>query len=244
MSRPFAQKPLYEQIKDYILLNIQSGMFQPDTRIPSERELSEQFSVSRMTVTKALAELTHAGILYARVGKGTFVSAERIDQQLEALTSFSEDMSRRGQRASSRVLLAREGQATEDVARYLGGLPGLPIIILQRVRLADDEPIALETCTLNAALCPRILQRHDFAHESLYGVLRAEYGILMRHAEQTLEARAATEPEARALEISPGSPILSILRVTYSDEERPVELVRSAYRGDRYKFHAVLRKVE
>lgn len=244
MARPFSQKPLYEQIKDYILLNIQSGMFQPDTRIPSERELSEQFSVSRMTVTKALADLTHAGVLYARVGKGTFVSPGRIDQQLEALTSFTEDMSRRGQQASSRVLMAREGQATEEVARYLGGPPGLPVVILQRVRLADEEPIALETCTLNAALCPRILERHDFARESLYGVLRGEYGIPMRYAEQTLEARAATESEARALEINPGSPILSILRVTYADEARPVELVRSAYRGDRYKFYAVLRKLE
>jgi GntR family transcriptional regulator len=244
MSRPAAYKPLYEQIKDYILLNIQSGAFEPDTRIPSERELSEQFNVSRMTVTKALADLTHAGILYARVGLGTFVSARPIDQQLEALTSFTEDMSQRGQRASSRVLIARQGKAGEDDARHLRLLAGMPVVTLQRVRLADNEPIALETCTLNAALCPRLLEHHDFARESLYGVLRGEYGILMRYAEQTLEARAATEVEARALEISPGSPVLGIVRVTYSEDDYPVELVRSAYRGDRYKFHAVLKKID
>lgn len=244
MISPFAHKPLYAQIKDYILLNIQSGAFPPDSRIPSERELSEQFNVSRMTVTKALHELTRDGVLYARVGKGTFVSPGRIEQQLETLTSFTEDMGQRGQRPASRVLAARVQPAGEEVARRLRLLPSTPVVSLQRVRLADSEPMALEHAMLVAARCPNILERFDFGHVSLYEVLRTEYGLFMRFAEQTIEARAALEAEARALEIEPGSPVLAMTRVSYADGDQPVEFVRSVYRGDRYKFHAVLRKIE
>lgn len=244
MLRPLAHKPLYEQIKDYILLNIQSGNFSPDSRIPSERELSEQFNVSRMTVTKALHELTRDGLLYARVGKGTFVSPRRIDQQLEMLTSFTEDMARRGQRSASRVLAASLQPASEDAAHYLGLLTGTPVVSLQRVRLAEGEPIALEHCMLVAAMCPQILERFDFSHDSLYEVLWREYGLGMRYAEQTIEARVASEYEATALEVLPGSPVLAITRVSYAEGDRPVEFVLSAYRGDRYKFHAILRKLE
>ena len=99
-------KPLYEQIKEYILQNVENGNFEPDTRIPSERELSKRFGVSRVTAGKAVKELVQAGVLYVRIGKGTFIHPKRFDQQIETLTSFTEEMAMRGQQATSRVLHA------------------------------------------------------------------------------------------------------------------------------------------
>jgi GntR family transcriptional regulator len=234
--------PLYVQIKDYIRLNIQSGVFAPDSCIPSERNLARQFGVSRLTVNKAIKELIQEGLLYARVGKGTFVNARTIDQELENLTSFTEEMQRRGQNATSRILYAAVESANAEVAKALNILPGAEVMVLSRVRLADDMPIALETSSVIAALCPGILQRFDFTSESLYRVLRKVYNVHIAYAEQVIEARQATRYEAEALEIDPRAPILQITRVTYSD--RPFEYVRSAYRGDRYKFRALLRKIE
>lgn len=235
-------RPLYVQIKDYIRLNIQSGVFAPDSCIPSERHLARQFGVSRLTASKAVKELIQEGLLYTSVGKGTFVNSRTIDQELEALTSFTEEMQRRGQRASSRVLYAAMENATAEVAKALNILPGAEIVVLSRVRLADDQPIALETSSVIAALCPGILQRFDFSRDSLYQTLRKAYNIHIAYAEQTIEARQASQHEAESLDLDKPAPILHITRVTYSD--RPFEYVRSAYRGDRYKFRALLRKIE
>ena len=97
-------RPLYEQIKDYIRHNIQTRVFLPDTRIPSERELAKQFNVNRLTVNKALKDLIYEGVLSVQIGKGTFIKGTPYNQQLETLTGFSEDMRSRGQRPASRVL--------------------------------------------------------------------------------------------------------------------------------------------
>jgi GntR family transcriptional regulator len=236
-----SSKPLYEQIKDYLLQGIQAGEFKPGDRIPSERELSTRFSVNRLTVNKAIRELARAGVLYAQVGKGTFISAEMYNQQLEHLTGFSEEMRSRGHVASSQVLAAAVIPAPDEAAQLLKVLPGTRVVKLQRVRLADAQPIALETTYLVASLCPDLLDHHDFAQESLYQVLRRDYGIALTHAEQTIEARPATKGEAAALHIKVGQAVLAMTRVAYTDNNRPLECVWSAYRGDRYKFQVVLR---
>ena len=236
--------PLYVQIKDYIRRSIQNGVIAAHERVPSERELAQQFNVNRLTASRALKELALEGLIYSRVGKGTYVSPPKINQTLQSLSSFSEEMRQRGQRASSRVLHAAVEPANEQVARALSILPGTEVVRLVRVRLADDLPIALESSHILAAVCPGILERHDFASESLYQVLREEYGLRMTYAHQTIEAQVASEPELKALECKPGTPILSIVRVTYTDTDQAIEDVRSAYRGDRYKFHTELRLVE
>lgn len=236
--------PLYIQIKDYIRRSIQNGVIEVHERVPSERELAQQFNVNRLTASRALKELALEGLIYSRVGKGTYVSPPKINQTLQSLSSFSEEMRQRGQQASSQVLNATIEPASEQVARALSVLAGTEVVRLVRVRLADDLPIALESSHILAALCPGMLARHDFAHESLYQVLRQEFGLRMMYAHQTIEAQVASEHELRALQCKPGTPILSIVRVTYTDADQPVEYVRSAYRGDRYKFHTELHLVE
>lgn len=238
-----SSKPLYEQIKHYVVSNIQAGVFKPHSRVPSERDLAKQFGVSRLTVTKALKELEQAGWVYVRIGKGTFVSSETISLQLDTLMSFTEEMTQRGQTVGSRVLSARVLPCDDVAARAFGVLVGTPMAVLERVRLANDQPIAYETSTLLASVCKGIFDAHDFSKESLYQVLRKHYGITLAYAEQTIEARLATREEAKALQIETKSPVLAIYRLTHDTNDQPLEYACSAYRGDRYQFKAILRNV-
>jgi GntR family transcriptional regulator len=236
-----APKPLYEQIKAYILRQIQSGTYSPGKRIPSERALSETLGVNRLTVKKAISDLVQAGQLSVQIGKGTYVSQRKFDLQLETLTSFTEEMTRRGQQASSRILRAELVAASANAAEILCIAPGEPVVLLVRLRLADGVPMAIERSQVVAAYCPNILDHHDFSRESLYDVLLREYDIQLIRAEQSIEARRATSEESRILEIVTGDPILEMTRVTYSTSQQPVEYVKSAYCGTRYKFQAVLK---
>lgn len=234
-------RPYYEQIRDYLLTHIESGAFPPHTQIPSERNLSEQFGVSRMTVKHAIQELVFTERLYTRVGKGTFVADTPITQQLNTLTSFTEDMRSLGKTTSSRILRAEMLRANVYISRALNLTPeGSEVVLLRRLRLTDGQPVALESSYLNAATCPALLERHDFTHTSLYHVLRTDYGLRLTSAEQRIRARQASADEAAMLEIEAGFPILHITRTTFLDDDSPVEYVESAYRGDRYVFRARL----
>lgn len=240
MLKAGSPKPYYEQIKEYILYKITSGELKPHDRVPSERNLSEQFGVSRLTAAKAVKELVLEGLLYTQVGKGTFVSDEPIDQTLDTLTSFSEEMDKRGQRVASRVLESGIVTATSEIAQRLQIPVGVNVVMLKRVRLANDHPLAIETAFLPADYCPDILDRFDFSKESLYRVLQTHYNISLSYADQELEARLASESESMILPLQPGSPILGIRRVTYMASDKPIEYVESAYHGERYKFRARL----
>jgi len=236
-------KPLYEQIKDYILAQIQSGAYPPHTQLPSERQLAMQLDVNRLTVSKAIRELVQAGWLYVQIGKGTYISGQPIDQQITALTSFTEEMTRRGQAVTSRVLRAEITSAPRQIADDLGLAPVVDVVVLERVRYVSNQPMAIEEAYFVAARCPDILTQHDFTHTSLYAVLGETYGIQLTHAEQTFEARAASRNEARLLEIARGAPVLAIRRIAYAQDDQPFEVVQSVYRGDRYKFRAALRRL-
>ena len=238
-----SSKPRYEQIKEYLLTGIQNGVFQPGDRIPSERDLSEQFKVSRLTVNKAVKELERIGVVYAQVGKGTFISSVIYQQQLNFLTGFTDEMRSRGYSSSSRVLSAQMVAAPDDIALILNVMPGARLIQLRRVRLADDQPVAIETANLVSTRFPDLLEGHDFSSESLYQVRLAEDGIILTYAEQSIEARMPTREELTVLGLKPTNPVLSMTRVVFTEDKRPIEYVQSVYRGDRYKFRVVLRHV-
>jgi GntR family transcriptional regulator len=231
--------PLYTKIKDHLQMQIQMGAFDVGARLPSERELAQEFGVSRMTARQALQDLIQDGFAYSRVGKGTFVSRPKID--LRALTSFSEESRQRGMRPGSRVLKTALAPADAATAHWLQVSPGTELVVLSRIRLANDKPLAIETAYLDHHLCPGILDHHDFAHDSLYEVLRQEYGWVMVWADQIIEARQGTSEECRLLEMDPHIPVLSLTRVTHNEQDRPIEFVCSVYRGDQYRLHAVLR---
>ncbi|MFW5708854.1 MAG: GntR family transcriptional regulator [Chloroflexota bacterium] len=240
MLNESSAKPYYEQIKEYILYQINHGELLPHDRVPSERNLSEQFGVSRLTVSRALKELVLDGKLYTQVGKGTFVSEAPIDQTLDVLTSFSEEMERRGQLPGSRVIEAGLVPANETLSQRLQIPVGVSVTRLKRVRLANEQPIALETAHIITSLCVGMIDRFEFTRNSLYRVLQTHYHLRLVYADQEIEARMATTEEGEMLHLELPSPILSMTRVTYGEAGQPIEYVESAYRGDRYKFRARL----
>jgi GntR family transcriptional regulator len=241
MLKAKPSQPFYEQIKEYILYKISTGELTPHDRVPSERGLSEQFGVSRLTAGKAIKELVLEGKLYTQVGKGTFVSDEPINQTLDMLTSFSEDIEKRGQQPGSRLIDAKLIPATGKLAQALQVPVGATLVMLKRVRLANQQPVALEISHLVASYCPQILERFDFERESLYHILRTHYNVRLVYADQELGSRLATDEEVQRLAMELHSPILSMVRVTYIEDQHPIEYVESAYRGDRYKFRARLK---
>lgn len=236
-------QPLYEQIKLYILAKIDTGEYARNTQLPSERQLAKQFGVSRLTVSKAIKQLVQEDRLYVQIGKGTYVGDESIQQQVETLTSFTEEMQSLGQQTTSRVISATIKPASPDVAEALSIAEGEEVVELKRVRLNSQRPLAIECASIVATRCPNILEEYDFSQASLYSVLRDEYGILLVSADQIFEARAATEDEANLLNVDIGTPVLAIHRITYDDHGSACEEVKSVYRGDRYKFRARLSRL-
>jgi GntR family transcriptional regulator len=234
-----AAEPLYLQIKDLILSEIRVGKYGPHQRLPSERELSIVYGVSRMTVRQALVDLQRGGAVYARVGKGTFVAAPKIDQQLRMVTSFTQEMRARGETPSSRVIQASVQPAPPDVASALETSGGTPVVVLARVRLADGRPLAVETAFLPYGRLPDILE-HDFSRESLYDVLAHDYRLTLIAASQTIEAALANDAELRLLEMDAPAAVLRMIRLTRASDGGAVEFVRSTYRGDLYQLHSNL----
>lgn len=232
--------PLYIQLTEHLQAQIEAGVYKVGARLPSERELSQLHNVSRMTARQALQLLVQKGFANSQVGKGTFVSQPKINQELRELTSFSEDMRNRGWRPSSRVLRAEIHPANEVVAKHLSISPRSDAVILERVRYVDDKPLALETSYLSHNLCPDILRDHDFSHESLYEVLRVFYGMRIVWAEQSIEARLPNKVEREALELNMYDPVLSLTRVTFNDRDEPIEFVTSVYCGSSYQFRTIL----
>jgi GntR family transcriptional regulator len=232
--------PIFEQVKAILEAFIAAGDFRPHQRIPSERELSLALGASRMTVRQALLEMITEGSIYTRSGKGTYVAERKIEQPLQRLTSFTEDIRSRGSRPASRVLAQEILPAPLELAEALGLRPGVELIRLRRLRLADDRPLAIETSHLPHAICPRLLD-FDLAAGSLYELLATHYGVHLRSAKQTIEASEPLAEEQQLLELPQGVPVLRLHRLTFADDGRAVEFVRAVYRGDRYQLHVELR---
>jgi GntR family transcriptional regulator len=236
---PEAPDPLYVQLKDALQADIRSGLYAAHHRLPSERELSQQYGVSRMTARQALLEMAHDGAIYTRMGKGTFVAEPKIDQELRALTGFSHEVRARGGRPASLVLEARVMAPPADIAWQLRLSSGSDeVSCLTRLRLADGLPLAVETVYVPFSLCPALLA-HDFAAESLYDVLERDYGLRLTQAAQTIEAALAGPRELELLQLAHPAAVLRMQRLTLAGMV-PVEYVISAYRGDRYKFRSAL----
>lgn len=227
-------RPKHAQLRDALAeLAASEG---PDAAIPSERELMATYAVSRDTVRKAIHALVSDGLLTKVHGRGTFVARPRLESRLH-LASFSQDMRRRGLAPSTRLLAVELDTPPVEVAKALGLDQGEKAWRLDRVRLADGEPIALENGWHPAALLPG-LDRHDLGG-SLYELLDDAYGLTIDSAEQTLWGESADGEVAARLDCPAHTPLLVFRRVSSADA-RPIEYVVSRYRGDRYQIHMSL----
>ena len=201
--------------------------------IPSERQLSADLGVSRLTVRAALADLAREGYLVRRRGSGTFVREPKIAQEL-TMTSFSEDMRRRGMRPAARTLSLRTVLAGARLGRSLNVSPGERVVIAKRLRLADEETMAIETLHVPESVVPGLTPRD--LEGSFYDLLAERYGIEIAGGVQTIEPTVTGEEESEALGVPLHSPAFLFERTSRAEDGRIVEFVQSIYRGDRYRL--------
>jgi GntR family transcriptional regulator len=204
----------------------------PGDPLPSDAMLCAEFGVSRMTARAAMLRLADEGLVVRVPGRGSHVGRPPSHRRADRLLSFTAEMSRRGRRPTSRVLDREIRPARSDSAEVLGIRPGDPIVLLRRVRCADEEPIALETTRLIGAVSPAVMAA-DLSRQSLHAVLAAA-GHTLRRGTATVEAAAATDEDARQLGIARGAPMLVERRVIADDHGRPIEETESRYPADRY----------
>jgi GntR family transcriptional regulator len=203
------------------------------TAIPSERQLSADLGVSRLTVRAALDDLAREGYLVRRRGSGTYVQQPKIAQEL-TMTSFSEDMRRRGMVPGSRTLSLETELAGARLGRLLHVSPSEKILVIKRLRLADGESMAIETLHLPERLVPGLEPRD--LDGSFYDLLRERYGVAIASGTQAIEPTVTNEEESAALGVPLHSPAFLFERTSRDQSDRTVEFVQSVYRGDRYRI--------
>jgi GntR family transcriptional regulator len=230
--------PAYAQIVDQLGEGIASGRLEPGMKLPTERELAAELGVSRMTVRQALNALTARGFLVRATGRrgGTFVARPKLVRDLGTFMGLSEQLRRQGIRAGARVLSAQRRPATVAVAAALELAPRDRVTEIVRLRLADDEPFALERSIFPVRRFPDLLA-HDL-EGSLYDVLDEAYGAAPWRAVERLEPVLASEFDAESLAVAPGSPLMLVERIAYADDGEPVEFARDLFRGDRTRVVA------
>lgn len=230
--------PLYRRLANAVGALIRTNRLAPNAALPPERDLAESLGLGRVTVRNAYKELIASGLVEQRQGSGTFVAdrAGRISQPLWSLTSFSEDMVSRGKRPGARILTCRMDLPSPDEAFKLGVGAGVEVLRLERLRLADNRPMAIERAVVPASF----IDIADFDGTSLYAALERR-GHRPVQAMQRLTSVLATGEDAALLDVSEGAPVLVIERLSRLADERVVECTRSLYRGDAYDFVAELR---
>ena len=207
--------------------------------LPSERRLATDLKVSRPTLRAVIDELVREGLLLRRHGSGTYVAEPKIALPL-TMTSFSEDMARRGMRPSSRVVAFELTSAGAKLGQRLQISPVDEVWVITRLRLADDETMAIEWLHAPRRLLPE-LRREELATHSFYELLRVRRGIVIASGTQTIEPTVTSPEEADLLGVPVHSPAFLFERTTTSDGGEVVEFVRSIYRGDRYRLVTELR---
>lgn len=228
--------PLHIQLANLLREQALRKELRPNDRLPSERELCRQYGVSRITVRQALQTLSQEGLVYSSIGKGTYIADIAMTEELRPFSSFTQDLERRGMRATSQVLEAAIIPADSHLADTLKLREGSEIVRLHRLRLADGIPIALQLTHLPHHLCPNLL-RFDFTNQSLYAVLRTEYGLRLARSATVIEACLASPQEAELLKLPQPSALLVSIQTTYLDSGVIIEVTRSAFNPERYKLH-------
>ncbi len=233
-SGKIAADTVADRVADHLRQAFLNGEYRDGERLPSLPDLAKEFGVSISSVREGLKKLEALGLIEIVHGRGVFVRSDKMHWR-GRFTSFSETVRLWGKVPGARLLESATLPADEKVAAQLNLSQGTPVHCLRRLRLADAEPLAIETSFLPAALFPDLLKVYRDPM-SLYHLLQTEYGIRLVAGIQTLEAVLAEDEEATLLEVKPGAPMLLVSTVAYDTEMTPIEYGLSLFRGDRYRY--------
>lgn len=232
--------PLYYQLMNIIVEMIEDGNLKEDDRLPSERELCEKYRVSRSTVRQAIQELEKEGYIYKVHGKGTFVSPEKFKQDLLEFYSFTEEMKKIGKIPSSKVLDFKIVKCNKQVAKKMKLNVGEDIYIFTRLRLANKEPMILETSYIPYNRFPGLTKEQLEAYP-MYHIFTKKYNANFTCAEEVFQPVLTREEEAKILNYTPGQASMLIERYTF-EKDKVIEYTKGIARGDRFKYAVVLEK--
>jgi GntR family transcriptional regulator len=226
--------PLYLQLKNHLLQLIRDQEIVEGERLPTERELQAQLGLSRATIRQALSELSQEGFVERRRGIGTIVCHHKIKPEIMKLTSFTEDMLARGLAPDAKTLDLNFDVPPKRVQQALGLGSNEKVWCVKRIRLANGEPVGLHDLYIPPTL--EIAPNDLMKMKSYYRLLSERHTLIPTYAVETLTAMNATRTEANILEFSEGSSLLIIWRTTFSKTDQVLEVVRIAYRADRYEY--------
>ncbi|ANK61317.1 MULTISPECIES: GntR family transcriptional regulator [Loigolactobacillus] len=229
------ESPVYIQIHNSIKRDIEAGKWAIGDRIPSERELAISFGVSRMTLRQAIQTLVDEGILERRVGAGTYVANQKVQEKMSGVTSFTDIMLAQGKTPSSKTISYHVASPSLSEKEKLNLPDGAQVLRMERIRFADDVPISFEVATVPEALV------QDFSKaevtSSLYRTLEEKANLVLGGAQQTVTAQVSSERIADFLQIKRGDPILRLRQVSFLQSGEPFEYVRTQYVGTRFEFY-------
>jgi GntR family transcriptional regulator len=229
--------PLWFQISERLRSAITAGEFKPGDVLPSETAINAAFKVSRTTARASLDRLRQDGLISRQSGRGSVVLKPRVEQPVNQLASFSDDMRRRGLRASYATFTADVQRTTPEAATALALPPGAPAFRINRLLLADDEPIGMsESWLAPAVLADRSPTPDELDRGSLYAWLARHLGLRIEGAQEYIEAAIADGDMARRLDVDPGFPLLVARRRSWREDGTAIEYAVMHYRADRYRF--------
>ncbi|KRN04446.1 GntR family transcriptional regulator [Holzapfeliella floricola] len=229
------QDPIYIQIHNHIKQKIETGQWQLGQRLPSERNLSETFGVSRMTLRQAISTLAEEGILERRPGSGTYVSSQKVQEKMTGITSFTDMMKKQGKEPSSQTITYRLTKPSLSEKEKLQLNSDQNVLRMERIRFADGIPISFEVASIPENLIGD-LHKSEIT-TSLYHAVKHKNKFELNHVEQTIGATTANEQIAKMLDIKKGDPLVLLRQITRLDDYRPFEYVRSQYVAERFEFY-------
>lgn len=230
--------PLYHQLKEALTQMIENH-YKPGDLLPTESELEKMFGVSRMTVRLAMNALVEEGLVVKQQGRGTFVQSPKITHKLMSITSWTQQMRERGLTPKTVEVDMSRVTPPKKISLMLNLEPDEHLIRIRRVRYANDEPMCIMINYLREKYVPNLLDK-GLQEESLYKMLARVYKIHFVKAQETVEAREASEYEAEVLQIEPWSPVLFVTRLSYLPDDIPAEVVHLTSRADRYQYQIML----
>jgi GntR family transcriptional regulator len=237
------ESPLYARVEGVLAGEITDGNLKVGDQLPTEDSLISRFGVSRITVRRAVQNLVTRGLIEIRRGKGTFVAAPKITQQLTELSGFVEDMHAIGRKPAARVMGKEIVAADAAVASQLALTKGERVVRIRRVRLADGIPLSFDETFLPLDIGQKVINS-NLKIEPIFSLLERKYGVPLVEAEYKLDAVPAEAEVAAALKVKERSPVFRIERTSYSTGGRPVDYERLHYRGDLVRFATrLVRKV-